>query len=303
MSADPEHFPLLHAAARNKERLAGALAEITRGTETGSIRKTVLDDAKSTLSNAVRAAWETSVENVFFSFGKWESQPKEVNDLYWDIHMWGLRDVMSASRKLSKAKLQGDAMDAMRAFVNEVLPLAQAVDELKNKVVKGRALSSKPPAPVNPNKVVKTCACCFRPIAVQSGTMAHHGYERPGDGWQTASCAGIRFKPLEVSSEGLEWLISTLQSNLDVLKETYQHRDDKTSLIKLDRRTKQMVEITRDQPQWKREFEHYVGTLRYKIDGLEQKLPELEKRLQEWKPECEQESVPRGEMAQNNSEI
>ena len=72
------------------------------------------------------------------------------------------------------------ASSRVRSFAAEALPLAEAVVSLKDKVVKGRAPSTGPAKPVNPNKIVKTCPCCFRQIAVTDGTMAHHGYQRPG---------------------------------------------------------------------------------------------------------------------------
>jgi hypothetical protein len=33
--------------------------------------------------------------------------------------------------------------------------------------------------------------------------IAHHGYRRPGQGWQTASCFGARWRPYEVASDAL----------------------------------------------------------------------------------------------------
>lgn len=43
----------------------------------------------------------------------------------------------------------------------------------------------------------KTCQVCGRPIFAEVGVIAHHGYTRPGDGWQTASCSGARELPFE----------------------------------------------------------------------------------------------------------
>ena len=69
------------------------------------------------------------------------------------------------------------------------------------------------------NKVVGICPCCFREIAVRRGLMVHHGYERQ-TGYHTSSCeAALRFKPLEVSREGLQWLL--------VVTENSQYRDKK----------------------------------------------------------------------------
>ena len=45
-----------------------------------------------------------------------------------------------------------------------------------------------------------TCQACGRLIRSAYGIIAHHGYERPGSGWQTASCMGAKEEPLEVSN-------------------------------------------------------------------------------------------------------
>jgi hypothetical protein len=48
-----------------------------------------------------------------------------------------------------------------------------------------------------------TCQICGRRILANKGTIAHHGYERPGEGWQTASCAGAKELPFEVERDVL----------------------------------------------------------------------------------------------------
>ena len=44
-----------------------------------------------------------------------------------------------------------------------------------------------------------TCQICGRKIQATKGLIAHHGYTRPGNGWQTGSCFGARNLPYEVS--------------------------------------------------------------------------------------------------------
>lgn len=60
----------------------------------------------------------------------------------------------------------------------------------------------------------KTCQCCARPIFAETGTIAHHGYERPGYGYQTASCMGAKYLPFEVSRDRLGDLIGMLKDRL-----------------------------------------------------------------------------------------
>jgi hypothetical protein len=46
--------------------------------------------------------------------------------------------------------------------------------------------------------------------------IAHHGYQRPGDGWQTASCFGARFRPYEVACDALPLCIAHAEQHLEM---------------------------------------------------------------------------------------
>lgn len=58
------------------------------------------------------------------------------------------------------------------------------------------------------------CQICARPIKVVNGVIAHHGYTRPGDGWQTASCMGAKFAPYEVSCERIKVAIEAVKTHI-----------------------------------------------------------------------------------------
>jgi hypothetical protein len=274
-------FPVLRGYVKNlsrMERFDVAIEQVLAGVESGSIRNVTLQDAKSTLSRIVDEAWEKHVSEPHFH-GK--QQTEDVQALYDGITIMGLHDVISASKKVAKAKATSPAVDAMRSFCVEVLPLAEAVASLKNKIVKGRALNVGPARPENPNKVVKTCPVCGRKIAVQHGTMTHHGYQRPALGWQTASCPGIRFEPLEMSSKGLEWLIDTLRKRLATIE-----CDTPPEFLMGQRRHGLAAEqITRDNPLWARACAKYTAELESEKAAIKRELPILNKRLADWKPE------------------
>jgi hypothetical protein len=280
----PEQFPILLKAAgdRRRRQFVAALGAVDAAIDDGAIRNVVLGDIKSILSRIIDDAWDVHVNEPFFYAGRWENQTEEVNALSRSITVSGLHDVLSTSKKVARSKVTGEAVDAMRAFTAEVLPLAQVVASLKDMTIKGRAPSTAPAKPENPDKVVKTCPCCFRTIAVHN-TMVHHGYERPGSGWQTASCPGVRFQPLEVSSEGLEWLIGTVTEDLRRTKATYDERGMLT-VVPVTVRGKKTT-VTKDHPEWKRAFAAYENDLVYAIRGLERELPPLLTLLRDWKPE------------------
>jgi hypothetical protein len=71
-----------------------------------------------------------------------------------------------------------------------------------------------------------TCQCCGRRFLANTGLMAHHGYQRPGGGWQTASCYGARHLPFEVSRDTLGDMIMALETHRDRLLVTRQEMVD-----------------------------------------------------------------------------
>jgi hypothetical protein len=58
------------------------------------------------------------------------------------------------------------------------------------------------------------CQVCARPILANTGIIAHHGYERPGSGWQTASCFGARALPYERAHDKLDLAIESVTGQL-----------------------------------------------------------------------------------------
>jgi len=58
------------------------------------------------------------------------------------------------------------------------------------------------------------CQCCRRPILANLGTIAHHGYERPEQYYQTASCMGAKRLPFEVDRTALGEMIGYMRAQL-----------------------------------------------------------------------------------------
>lgn len=286
----PEDFPILMSTmltqVRRERELRDAIGTLSESIEghTG-MRKVVHDELKYIFSRAVDNAWKEKIADVFVNAGKYESLPADVLEVYWMISTSSLHDILSAKKKVDKAKACGPMVDAMREFINEVHPLAQAMASLKASLVKGRAPPTaeqiaKKQAEENPDKIVKTCSCCFRPIAMAGFTMAHHGYQRPGDGEQTASCEGIGFRPLEVSSDGLKWILGIEKTRLEVSQRAYDRRDA-VSVLRT-RKSGKVVDITKDDASWDRVWRSYVGNLESEIRFGTRTVSLLQEKLDAW---------------------
>lgn len=276
----PVAFPVIRPTAR-PEKFDEAVRRLREAAEAGGIRKADLDAIRGTLGRAAEEAWKRTVQEPYFWMGKWESQPQPIRDLYNDIMISSLHDCLSARRKIDRAGLDGPVIAAMDAVLAEAMPLAEAVRDLKGHVVKGRAPNPNPPRD-NPDKETGTCSCCFRGIAVvPSGHMAHHGYQRPGTGEQTPSCAGIRFRPLEVSVEGLEWLVGAVDKRRSDTEGRLARADELTEISWLERdRTKGAGPYAQVRKTCRKGEEGWDGVLRLHVEQLGRMVRSLGSELE-----------------------
>jgi hypothetical protein len=280
----PDDFPLLLQDARQPDRVRAAIDLLRDGLAAGGIRNVDYQEAKSRLGRALEQAWDRQVSGPFFHAGRGQAQPDPVQALNHTCNPSSLHDLLVVAKRLNASDETGPAVEAMRALTAEILPLAEAARELKGFVVKGRAPA--PPRPVNPDHIRGTCSCCFRDTAVNdTGRMAHHGYERPGDGAQSPSCAGVRFPPLEVSTEGLEWLIWSTSEKLGADRERLDRRDEMNTITYQAHDKGRLVPktITRGEEGWDRVLRAWTRMMEHTVQTGERQLTHFETELETWR--------------------
>lgn len=285
----PDQFPMLMQAVEapssrvKSDNIRWAISVLSDAVDAGSIRKGYYDEAKSYLGRGIDVLWtEIKRTGPLYEQMSWEER-----DLYYDCSLISsLRNIQTAHKRLTKhPQINQPVFEKMRIAASELLPLAAAAEALKDKLVKGRTPSANSGKSIAPSTVVKTCPCCFRQIAVQRGTMAHHGYQRPGSGFQTKSCDGVRFPPLESSNAGLLWITSVVRQMLQDTENAYSGRDQKTSvMVRLG--AHKFEEVVKGSPRWDRAFRRWVDSLVSQKQALADDLGKLEKMLEVWKPEA-----------------
>lgn len=138
------------------------------------------------------------------------------------------------------------------------------------------------------------CQCCGKIHLANNGLMAHHGYTRPGTGWQTASCYGARYVPFEVSRDRLGVLIDDLRAyKKRVEKHLADVQADKVELnvTFTDRRVrdgrgfgKTTVQVTRetfDAVKAQNEPHSVYGTFAYDFESVKnRKITALQKDIE-----------------------
>lgn len=276
-----EDFPALLKGANTSDHLLdsfrSAIQIVRFSNETGSdVRTKELDAVKDAVNLAAERAWSQIVNGMFQTYGK---IPDGLNDIYYTGQPT-LANVAGLVKKLKKVSGFEDTTAKMDWLFHEVSQISDAVTSMKARLVKGRK-PRKDPVHENPNKIVRTCPCCFRKIAIsQDGTMVHHGYTRPGSGFQTSSCPGIRFKSLEVSNEGLIWLIDNQKKYLSMVEgKLADALDGKLSNLYDYRVNKH---LSPGDQGYDRVLKRYISGLRGEASMISMEIPVLEEKLADW---------------------
>lgn len=149
------------------------------------------------------------------------------------------------------------------------------------------------------------CQICEREIRAKSGLIAHHGYQRPGEGWQTSSCFGARYRPIEVSNEAMKhyrdilkdnWIPNkekTLANNLASPPETLMVRKEKFGYA-----TSEMITLVRPEgfdpnnkpicfsmsQKYEMKYFRMIDGFRRDLVQMNAELERIEKRIKNWKP-------------------
>lgn len=273
--------------------LIAAIQALERAQADGQIRNVVFKEAKQELARAFSLAWTFHVQVPFFYAGGFANQPQAVSDLEDQIGVPEFHRSAKLLERINASGLTGDAVDAMRAVAEEASQLTALVNDVKPLVVmSNRVLTDEErlarAQAENPDKTIRTCACCFRGIAVTpSLLMAHHGYKRPGEGLQTASCMGIAYKPLEVSSAGLEAVITRLKSQRDANERALLTAHELTSLrrtVRLPRGRVSSEDVPNTHKDWPALLARHMAGLAHQNQMIELQIIELDQRLAIWAP-------------------
>lgn len=126
------------------------------------------------------------------------------------------------------------------------------------------------------NSHTMTCQICGGAYLARTGLMAHHGFHRPGYGWQTASCAGARCLPFEVTKADLNLEIASARRDLA----------ERLRTIKIVKNEMSPITITYsyhapDAPRWsKPETKYLHGLTRRNFEAKKLEAPDAFKNKQ-----------------------
>lgn len=145
------------------------------------------------------------------------------------------------------------------------------------------------------SSTVTTCQICARAIKANTGYIAHHGYTRPGNGWQTSSCMGAQQLPYEVSRDYIPVVIEryeAIKKNLTervndlttnppaTITETSRYRGDATYERPEDFKIGGYSSIPGT---YANAYAHMVRETETNLKGVTAEIEFLQKRYNDWK--------------------
>lgn len=215
----PTDFPITFAIIdpRSAKRLEAALIRIEDFMGKGLLIKAEFDAIRSDVATATEGAWRKVVQEKYTYNGRWEALTEAERKLEQSFSI-AYPHVLPGYLKRAKAakSAAGPMRDDMIAWLEEVVPLSERLTTLKGLIGKRAPKPTKTSiARDERDAKAMTCQCCARKILAETGAIAHHGYERPGGGYQTKSCVGALELPFEVSRDALTRHINAVASGLE----------------------------------------------------------------------------------------
>ncbi len=187
---------------RRIEMLASAIAKLETGIAAGAVRNADFTGAKEIIN------WSADdAEEAFL---------KDRRDWWlaaydFDAFVQGTHNMPTVLKRARKHRGLTEYADFIESAL---LPLHALLQACKPLIVKRQTGPGAPKtaAQIEREAATMTCQCCGNRYLANTGTIAHHGYQRPGNGWQSASCDGAKALPFEVSRDRLGSMIERLKN-------------------------------------------------------------------------------------------
>lgn len=211
-----------------------------------------------------------------------------------------LRNSIAMAKKAAKLKMSDPYLTAVKQFLAACVPMAEMMESIKKKVIKGR----RPPAQTSAQKRIAgraggsgTCQICGGDQAIVRNNIALHGYERPGHGYIKGRCFGADKLPFEVSCDALRAWIGMLRGYLTRTHDELAKLPFVTSLtveetvyenghiVYENRQIKRrLVSVGPEDPRFEKRRANKKAELEHQIRQLNSDIAAQTKRLDNWRP-------------------
>lgn len=204
-----------HLSERRSGQLERSAAELQAAIAAGMVPNKMFVDAKGIVNCAVDEAAKSFLNSGPHIKGR-NGEPHHMSD-WWlaaydaDAFVSGAHNLPAA---LKRAKKHGD-LSAYVELISALLPLREMLESAKPLVKKrGELPKVRSAAQIADDSKRMHCQACGRAILSNLGSVAHHGYERPEQYFQTNSCYGAKRLPFEADRAALGEMIGYMRDRL-----------------------------------------------------------------------------------------
>lgn len=204
-----------HLSERRVGLLAKSVSELEAAIKAGIVPNALYVSSKEIINRAVDEG-----SKAFLKVGPHKEKHSQSD--WWllayecDAFVHGTSNINAALRRATK---HGGLKEYI-SLLDSMVPLVELLAAAKPLIVKRQNLPKVPTArEIERTAATMTCQCCGLRYLANTGKMAHHGYQRPGHGWQTESCYGARHLPFEVDRERLGSMITSMKNYLKAQRE------------------------------------------------------------------------------------
>lgn len=134
---------------------------------------------------------------------------------------------------------------------------------------------------------IGTCGFCEQEVKCPRGTLAHHGYRRPGYGYIEGSCPGTHHPPFEVSPKTAEIGVSTYSKTVKELTKRLRELPKVKVLLVKEWRSSTPKELRKDEAEpdeWRQAYGNIEHGLKRDLKESERWLDRYEKKVRGWEP-------------------
>ena len=204
-----------HLSERRSGQFERSVAELQAAVAAGMVPNKMFVDMKDIINRAIGEAAEAFLKSGPHIKGR-NGEPHPQSDWWLDAYdadafVGGAHNLPAA---LKRAKKHSD-LSAYVEFISAMLPLREMLESAKPLIKKrGELPPVRSAAQIADDSKRMHCQACGRAILANMGSIAHHGYERPGWGYQSASCFGAKRLPFEADRAALGEMIVFMRDRL-----------------------------------------------------------------------------------------
>ena len=225
--------------------------------------------AESSLKELADIAWQRLILSPY----KGDDTDPEIRKLILRLKHGSIEQIERSLTLISESGKSGKPIVTVWEVLKEVEAIQYSVFNASETAKKG-----SPPDLLS--RGLGTCSCCFGEFHVKNDKMVRHGQRKVQDYMWSATCQGVSYPPLEISTEGLENFIGRYERGR---AQNLAELADPASIETVSVKTRDgMRTVHRGDAGFEKALDAYVAKLERDTKDMAADLDILRDRLDHW---------------------